>query len=180
MGGAPAAAAPISADYDYPMTAAEAFMKAAAAKDTKVLAEATALRAETEAKLLPTRQMLKSLREENASAEDLDALSRAFDGMQIVGETPSKSSMTRVISLAKQDDNMLIKRSLYVRKEKAGWKVVDISDPRSERTGIRGFGGSGGGPGGGPVGGASGGGPRGSGSPRGPGNAGGSGGNAPG
>jgi hypothetical protein len=165
------------------MTAAEAFMKAAAAKDTKVLAEATALRAETEAKLLPTRQMLKSLREENASAEDLDALSRAFDGMQIVGEAPSKSSMTRVISLARQDDNMLIKRSLYVRKEKAGWKVVDISDPRSERTGIRGFGGPGGpggGAGGSPVGGASGGAPRGSGSPRGPGNSGGSGGNAPG
>ena len=126
-------------DYTDPFAAANTFMSAAKKKDARLLAEATALRAETEAKLESTRQMLKAVKAENAASEDLDALARAFDGMQIVAMNPSsKSTSTRAFSLVKQDDNKLIKRTLYVRKEKDGWKVVDISEPRQEAVGLSG------------------------------------------
>jgi hypothetical protein len=112
-------------------------LSAAKNKDTKILAEATALRAETEANKESTRQMLKALREENAPPEDIDALARAFDKMEFQFTNPARSTLTRAISVARREENRLIKRIIYVRKERDGWKVVDIGDSRSEIIGIK-------------------------------------------
>jgi hypothetical protein len=123
-------------DYTNPVGAARAFMAAARRKDLTALAEATAIRAPLEAQTASRRQLWQAIKDENLPAEDLDTLARAFDGMEVLMLNNARSTMARSVSVGKQEDNKLIRRTITVRKEKDGWKVMEVSDARTETVGI--------------------------------------------
>jgi ABC-type glycerol-3-phosphate transport system substrate-binding protein len=134
--GAPGAGSTKAPDYTEPIAAAESFLAALESKDTQLLAEAVAIRGQYEAKGDAKQQMFRALKEENLPQEDLDALVRAFDGMEVRSKNTPKSSGRVGVIVGKQDDNKLLTRTLYVRREKEGWKILDFSGPRSENTGL--------------------------------------------
>jgi hypothetical protein len=124
-------------DYSQPDAAVRTFLDAAKNKNLTVLAEATALRAAYEARTERQRKFFEALKNENAPQEDLDELSRSVDGMQILGMSQPKSTNTRAFTIGRQEDGKLITRTVYVRREKDGWKVQDIGPARSQNVGIR-------------------------------------------
>jgi hypothetical protein len=125
-------------DYTTPQGAAKSFLAAVKARNTTQLAEAIALRAEYEASTDAHKQSFKAMRDENASAEEIDKLAQQFDGMEVTNmPTNARSSHTRNVVVGKEKDNKLITCTIYVRKEKDGWKVVDYSKLRVEITGVR-------------------------------------------
>jgi hypothetical protein len=143
------------ADYSDPVKGAESFLSAVQSKDPDRLADAVALRSPTEAE--PKRQALfRSLLEGNAEPSTLDDLAAAFQGMRIVDMNNVKSTGTRGVIVERSEENGdTTRRTLYVRREKAGWKVKDFSNAkiiegfnpqqRQNRPGGRGYGSSGGG-----------------------------------
>lgn len=107
-----------------------AFLNALQAKDADRLAEATALRAPRESG--PTfRKIFTSISEQSLSPQDLDALAKAFEGMQVEGQNTAKSTARVGIIVGKTDQRGdHVSRTITVRREQAGWKVVDISPQR--------------------------------------------------
>lgn len=126
-----------SPDYSKPEAAVQTFLDAAKNKNLPVLAEATALRAAAEARTERQRKFFEALKNESVPQEDLDELARAVDGMTILGMNQARSTNTRAFTVGKQEDGKLLTRTVYVRKEKDGWKVQDISGPRSQNVGVR-------------------------------------------
>ncbi|MGE3819676.1 MAG: hypothetical protein AB7I30_09590 [Isosphaeraceae bacterium] len=115
------------ANFQNPFTAVTSFLNAVRAKDADRLAEATALRAPTEAS--PSlRKFFTSIAEHSLSPEEFDQLAKALDGMQIIGQNDARSSARIGVTVGKTDETGdHISRTITVRREKAGWKVVDIS-----------------------------------------------------
>lgn len=127
MGGGDANA---PANFDRPQSAVQAFMNALKAKDPQRLREATALRAATESEG-PYRKVLSAILEESLAAEDMDELAKKFEGMQVTGMNPPKSSGRVDVIIGKSEGGGdYATRKITVRKEKAGWKVIDIAGQR--------------------------------------------------
>lgn len=138
MAGGGNTAAKKAPDYSNPQAAVETFLQAVQEKDSALLSEVVALRAEYEAATEAKKAMFKSLRDENLPDTDIDELARHFEGMKLTNQLGSaRSSATRGVVVGKQDENKLITCTVLVRKEKDGWKVVDFSKHRIERTGLR-------------------------------------------
>jgi hypothetical protein len=102
-----------------------AFLDALKAKDVDRLIEATALRAKTEAKG-PFRAVLDSIVEQNPAQEDIDHLAKVLEGMNIMGQNYPRSTGRIGIIVGKTVKRHQVTRTITVRKEKDGWKVVDI------------------------------------------------------
>ena len=105
-----------------------AFMNALRAKDPDRLDEATALRAGQESETSPAYQKLfQAIHEHSLSSEDFDELSKKVEGMAIMDQNQPKSSGRLGIIVGRTVDGAPLTRTITVRKEKAGWKVVDVS-----------------------------------------------------
>jgi hypothetical protein len=115
------------ADFSDPRGAVEAFLDALKARDLDRLAEATALRAQTEASARNIERF-KRIYDGSLSESELDDIAKAMDGYQIMGENPAKSSGRVQVVLRKQGaNNSWTTRVVTVRHEKKGWGVLDIS-----------------------------------------------------
>lgn len=131
-GGGPGASGP--ADYTTPQKAVQTFLAAVASKDADRLADAIALHAGTPQ---PGQQAETSvnyqkyfdmIRDGSISAEDLDFIAKKFEGMTYHGQNQAKSSGRLGIIVGKSGTKGdTLTRTVTVRKEKAGWKVVDVS-----------------------------------------------------
>jgi hypothetical protein len=115
------------ADFSDPRGAVQAFLDALKARDLDRLAEATALRAQTEASARNIERF-KRIYDGSLSESELDEIAKAMDGYQIMGENPAKSSGRVQVLLRKQgQNNSWTTRVVTVRHEKKGWGVLDIS-----------------------------------------------------
>jgi hypothetical protein len=121
------------ADYNTPYTAVQTFLAALKAKDAERLADATALHAATESSA-HYRKMFTAILSNDLAPEDLDELAKKFEGFNIMGQNQAKSSGRLGIIVGKagtgRDTGDQFTRTITVRKEKAGWKVCDISGQR--------------------------------------------------
>jgi hypothetical protein len=112
--------------------AAQKFLDAVKDKDLQKLQEAIALRApfESQAK---HRTLFANIRDGQIDQATLDELHEAFDEMKAVGMNTPKSTGLRGIIFSKQSKdkgkNETVSRTVYVRREVAGWKVLDFSGP---------------------------------------------------
>ncbi len=126
-----------TSDFSNPYKAVMSFLNAVKAKDMDRIAEATAQRAgrpeETSAHY---QKVFQAILEQSLAPEDLDELAKKFEGMKIAGQNQAKSTGRLGIIIAKSAGNSgqqqgdIYTRTITVRKEKAGWKVVDISGQR--------------------------------------------------
>jgi hypothetical protein len=107
-----------------PKTAAKFFLEAVKAKDLNKIAQATALRAATESK---NQKLFRLILAQELAQEDLDELSSKLSGFEIAGSNAPKNAGTLGILLSKTDGKVILRRTLTMRHEKAGWKVQDIS-----------------------------------------------------
>jgi hypothetical protein len=124
------AANAVPKEYNSPIAGAETFLKALASKDPKALADAVALRSRLEASTR-NQKYFEAILEENLPEDMLDELVKAFEGMAVQGMNQRKSTNVVGVIVGKTDENgSQISRTLTMRKEKAGWKVQDISDRR--------------------------------------------------
>jgi hypothetical protein len=123
------------ADFTDPRGAVTAFLNALKARDLDRLAEATALRAQTEASTR-NQERFKRIYDGSLSESELDEIAKALDGYQIAGENPPKSSGRVEVVLSKRVTNSTswFQRKVTVRHEKKGWGVLDISGPSEFKT----------------------------------------------
>lgn len=110
--------------------ATSSFLAALKSKNLSRIAEATALHAPTEASG-KNQKLFAAILDQSLSDEDLDEFVKNMDGYQIVGMNQPKSTGRIGITLAKAEGTSQMLRTVTVRHEKKGWKVVDIS-PRRE------------------------------------------------
>jgi hypothetical protein len=121
-------------DYSSATEGARSFLEALQNKDIRLVAEATALRAEYEAESARDQAMFRDLKSESLAQEDFDELARAFDGMKVVGMNQRKSTASVGVIVGKQEENAYMTRTLLMRKEKDGWKVMDYGRLRVQKT----------------------------------------------
>ena len=120
-------------DFTSPQTAVMTFLNALKAKDADRLTEATALRAgqpsETSAYY---QKVFQAIVEGSLGPEDLDELAKKFEGYAIIGANPPKSSgrFDVIIGKTASTKGGSFTRKITVRRELAGWKVVDIGGQR--------------------------------------------------
>jgi len=113
------------ANFKYPVTAVNSFLKALRAKDAEGLAQATALHAETES-ADKNKKMFKAILDKNLPDNELNDLAGKLDGFRVVSQNIPKSTGRLGVILGKQKGNDTLQRTITVRLEKSGWKVVDI------------------------------------------------------
>jgi hypothetical protein len=124
-------------DYSNPTAAAETFLNALTKKDPALIAEATAIRAQYEAKDTKMQDFWKQAKAESLAQEDLDKLIRTFEGMKVVNNNQRKSTAMVGVTVGKTEENNYYTRTLYLRHEKDGWKVLDFSSLHNQKTGPR-------------------------------------------
>jgi hypothetical protein len=118
-------------DFRTPESAVNSFLNAIRAKDLDRLAEATALHAPTEAERGDYKKIFAAILDGSLAPEDMDELAKRFEGMQIAGRNQAKSSGRLGVTIAKSGQRgSYFNRTITVRREKAGWKVVDVSGQR--------------------------------------------------
>ena len=110
--------------------AVEAFLTALHAKDMDALAEATALRAPTEAKGESHKKLFQGVRDNSVSDDEMDQLVKAFEGYEVGDMHFGRSTGQATVVLFKPHGDRTLSRAVIVRKEKAGWKVLDYEAPR--------------------------------------------------
>ena len=118
-----------AADFRNPLNAVNAFLDALKQRDADLLAESTALRAATESHV-NNRKLFTSILDHSISDDDFDDLIEKLDGYQISFLNSAKSTGRQGIVLEKIVDNHTYRRTIEVRREKAGWKVVDVGGER--------------------------------------------------
>ena len=114
-----------AADFRNPVNAVNAFLDALKQRDADLLAESTALRAPTESHV-NNRKLFTSILDHSLSDDDFDDLIEKLDGYQISFLNTAKSTGRQGVVLEKKVDNHTYRRTIEVRREKAGWKVVDV------------------------------------------------------
>lgn len=124
-GGGSAGGADKPPDFRDPYKSAQAFLDAVKAKDPVRIADCLALRSRYEA-AKNHLEMFDALLERTADQSTLDELADTFEGMTIVGSNDAKSSGRLGVICSKTKDNVESRRTLIVRREKAGWKVLDF------------------------------------------------------
>ena len=115
------------ADFATPGGAVNAFLMAVQAKDRAKIAQATARRAPTEA-AAKNREFFKVLLEESVADDQLDELAKAFEGYRPTQLLQAVSTAQRGVLLSKSEPGgASLSRTVQVRKEKDGWKVLDFT-----------------------------------------------------
>ncbi len=116
------------ADTRTPEGAVCAFLNALQAKDRDRLAEATALRAQTEASTDKTKELFGKIVDLSISDAEIDDLAKKLQGFRISGGNAPKSTGRLGIYIDKPTEGGSVLRvTLTVRKEKKGWGVMDMS-----------------------------------------------------
>jgi hypothetical protein len=110
--------------FNDPMIAAGFFLDAVQKKDLNRISQATALRAATESKNTKLFQLILT---QELAQEDLDELAKKLDKFQIFSTNVAKSSGRLGIIIRKPEGTSMMQRTITMRHEKAGWKVLDIS-----------------------------------------------------
>ena len=108
-----------------PGTAVQAFLSALKAKNKDRLSQATARRAATEA-AEKHRKIFAAILEQSISDEELDDMAKALEGYQVVDILPARSTGQIGVTIGRQTNRELLQRTVQVRKEKEGWKVMDF------------------------------------------------------
>jgi hypothetical protein len=109
---------------------AQSFLDALKSKDPELLREATALRSPTEAESQAHRDLFAAIQGSSLADSQLSELAQTFDGMSYYDFNVVKSTGRVGIILSKMKDRTRQTRTLFVRLEKAGWKVVDFGPLR--------------------------------------------------
>jgi hypothetical protein len=105
-----------------------AFLNALQAKDRDRLAEATALRSQTEASTEKTKELFGRIVDLSISDAEIDDLAKKLQGFYIAGENAPKSTGRLGIYIDKPTaEGSVLRFTLTVRKEKKGWGVMDMS-----------------------------------------------------
>ena len=123
------------ASFRFPNSAVNAFLAALKAKDKDRLATATAKRAPTEA-AEKHRKIFAAIVEQSISDDELEEMSQAMGGYQIMGVLDAKSTGRIGVVVAKQSGRDMLRRTIMTRKEKDGWKVLDIEDMYDFKPGL--------------------------------------------
>jgi hypothetical protein len=129
--------------YADPITAAAVFLAALEKKDLNRLAQATALRAATESK---NQELFYLILAQRLGRNDLNELAEQLSGYKLTGTITVARNTVRIL-VTKPAGNGVLRRTLTMREEKAGWKLLDISGegelakpiyvPRKDRGGNR-------------------------------------------
>ncbi len=123
QGGGGDAATPAS--FNQPTRSVTAFLAALKAKSKDQLAEATARRSATEA-VEKHRKIFAEIIEGSISDVELDEMAKSMEGYQVMYQLPAKSTGRIGVVIAKQEGRDRLQRTVIVRKENDGWKVMDI------------------------------------------------------
>ena len=116
------------ADTRTPQGAVRAFLNALQAKDRDRLAEATALRAQTEASTDKAKELFGKIVDLSISDAEIDDLAKKLQGFRLAGENAPKSTGRLGIYIDKPtQEGSVLRVTLTVRKEKKGWGVMDMS-----------------------------------------------------
>ncbi|MGZ3412946.1 MAG: hypothetical protein ACXWNX_03830 [Isosphaeraceae bacterium] len=116
------------ADTRSPEGAVRAFLNALQTKDRDHLAEATALRSQTEASTDKTKELFGRIVDLSISDAEIDDLAKKLQGFHIAGENAPKSTGRLGIYIDKPTaEGSVLRVTLTVRKEKKGWGVMDMS-----------------------------------------------------
>ena len=128
FGPGPGGAAAEPADFESPQGAVEAFLAAIEAKDIQRLQEATALRAPQHAQNATRRKAFQAIREMSLTPEEFDEIAENMDGFQIARMgRPTEAGVLSFILQKEGDYGSTLLRTIDVRKERSGWKVLDVS-----------------------------------------------------
>jgi len=119
---------PVTAQtFLHPHTAVKAFLDALQAKNKDRLTQATARRAPTEADE-KHRKIFAEIVDGSIADDDLDEMAKAMSGFQVSGVLPAKSTGRIGVIVSKMEGRGdRLQRTITVRKEADGWKVLDIS-----------------------------------------------------
>ncbi len=118
------------ANTNTPVGAVRAFLNALKAKDRDRLAEATALRSQTEASSTRNRELFAKIVDMSISDAELDDIAKKLEGFHVSGENAVKSTGRQGVFIDKPNEKGgMVRRTLMVRKEKKGWGVMDVSGP---------------------------------------------------
>jgi hypothetical protein len=123
----PNGSAPVGPEtFKHPVTAVQAFLSALQSKNKDRLTQATARRAPTEAEE-KHRKIFAEIVDGSISDDDLDEMSKAMNGFRVTGVLPAKSTGRIGVLVGKMEGRDMMQRTITVRKEAEGWKVMDIS-----------------------------------------------------
>ncbi len=111
--------------FNNPNTAVMAFLAALKAKDKDRLAQCTALHAPTEADE-KHRKIFAAILDESISDDELDEMAKTLNGYQFSGLVPPTSTGRWSVLISKMDGRDRLQRTVLTRKEKEGWKVMDV------------------------------------------------------
>jgi hypothetical protein len=113
------------ANFNTPRGAVQAFLDALKARDLDRLTEATALHAEVEASE-KNRPIFSAILDGSLGADQLDDIANKLEGYTVSGQNLPKSTGRVKVTVSKNEKRVWTRRQVTVRREKAGWKVVDI------------------------------------------------------
>ncbi|MEJ7640236.1 MAG: hypothetical protein WKF75_20285 [Singulisphaera sp.] len=126
-----------AADFSNPLNAVTAFLDALKQRDADLLAESTALRAATESHV-NNRKLFTAILDHSISDDEFDDLIEKLNGYKISFLNSAKSTGRQGIVLEKVVDKHVYRRTIDVRREKAGWKVVDVGGERDLSSSVSG------------------------------------------
>jgi hypothetical protein len=123
-------------DYTTAVKGAETFLAAVTSKNVERIADALALRSvsdtEGSAKYKATFQ---AILDRSIDPEAIEQIAANFKDMKIVGTNSVKSSGSRGIIIGRTNEKQeFLTRTLTMRREKAGWKVLDLSGIRVQKS----------------------------------------------
>jgi hypothetical protein len=113
-------------DFHKPRESVQAFLDALKDKDVDLLSEATALRSPYEASS-KHQKLFQSILDGSISEAQLNDVAEKLDDFKIKGIGQVMSTGRLSVLIQKTTDTGYHQRTVTVRKEKAGWKVLDIS-----------------------------------------------------
>jgi hypothetical protein len=118
-------------NFRNPVNAVNSFLAAIKSRDPVRLADTVAKRAVVEA-VEPNRKLFSAILEQGLSEDRLGELAREFEGMQVIGFSPVMTETAKMkVRVGKRQGRDTVVRQLIVRREKAGWKVLDMEKPRN-------------------------------------------------
>ena len=123
-------------EFKNPTQGATAFLDAVKARNIKMLKEAVALHSKYEATADHKKLFENILDDEGGPGqEQMDELFTTFDGFTVSRESASvNSTATQGVIVSKTAGGKRLERTVYVRQEKAGWKVNDFGKQRDFKT----------------------------------------------
>jgi hypothetical protein len=122
------------ADIRSPEGAVRSFLLALRSRDKDRLAEATALRAQTESSSEKSKELFGKIVLGNISDAELDEIAKKLDGYRVAGENAVHSTgRLSVVIVKPTSEGGYLTRAVTVRKEKKGWGVMDIGSPTEFR-----------------------------------------------